>query len=207
MRVQGGRFRLINTARLICHKTLGCYREFGLGEIFRRFIRESFRPIGRSKDPDVSLVAEEFAVGAAPKSKAALDCLKGMGFEHVIDLRAERSRNDILAGTEEVSVHWIPTHDDWRAKSFDFYRQLEATIRLLLAGGEKAKFYICCAAGEHRAPLGGVLALVVLGHSVDIACTMIRDARPVAEILPPYRSSLVDYLVDRQGDISLDVEG
>jgi len=179
--------------QLMWLKTQGCYREFGLIETIRRMFRELFRPFSTSKlQPDISLVTEYLAIGAAPRSEDALKRLRDIGFSHVVDLRAERKQSDILASAREISVRWVPTYDDWRPKSAEFYKKLSLELNSTLSDG--GKLFICCGAGEHRAPLAGVLALVNIGYSLDTSISMIQKARPVAELLPVYRSSLVEFL-------------
>lgn len=185
----------ISIMELIWRKTQGCYREFGFREIFRRFIRESLRAMGKSKNPvDISSVIEEFSIGAAPKSTDGVRHLRKLGFSHLIDLRAERRKTDILAKTKEISVHWVPTYDDWRPKPTEFFSKLETVIKKILLSNGNARFLLCCAAGEHRAPLAGVLALVLMGYSLDKAVKTIGKARPAAELLPSYQSSLSEFV-------------
>jgi hypothetical protein len=182
---------------LILHKTLGCYNEFGLAETLRRIIREWRHLFKSAPTFDISLVTKVFGIGAAPRSYDFLIQLKTFGFRHLIDLRAERKLEDILAETDEILVHWVPTFDDWKPISPDFFRKLEIQIKSILASGDDPSFFICCGAGEHRAPLAGVLSLVVMGHSLEMAVEMIQKARPKAELLPVYLSSLKSYLQNR----------
>ena len=157
-------------------------------------LREMFR-FARGFDNylDISLIKDNFAIGAAPRSTNALEHLTNLGFDHIIDLRAERKSTDMLATTNVVLVHWVPIYDDWKPKSASFFGQLEIKLRSLLSNNER-KVFMCCGAGEHRAPLGGLLALVSMGHPLDTAVEMIQQARPIAEFLPVYISSLKQFL-------------
>jgi len=155
--------------------------------------RELYRLFSISKQQlNISLITKYLAVGAAPRTTDALESLRDLGVSHILDLRAERKQSDILVNAEKVSVSWVPTYDDWRPKSAEFYRDLTNVLNSILNNGEK--LLVCCGAGEHRAPLAGVLALVTMGYSLDAAAEMVQKARPVAEILPAYRSSLVEFL-------------
>lgn len=185
--------KLISTTELYWRKFQGCYGEFGLLETIRRTLRELIRSPGRSVDIlDVSLVTENLVIGAAPRSSDGIKRLKVLGFSYVIDLRAERKQSDILVQTQEISVSWVPTYDDWRHKSAEFYRDLTNVLNSILNNGEK--LLVCCGAGEHRAPLAGVLALVTIGYSLEAAVATVQEARTGAELLPVYISSLVEFL-------------
>ncbi len=185
----------ISKAELCRRKIAGCYREFGFIETARRTVRELSRLLKRSEvGLDLSLVTKDLAIGAAPKSSHSINRLRDLGFTHVIDLRAERNRLDILMNTKDFLVKWIPMYDDWRPKSPEVYQKLEREIKKVLLSEDGGKLFICCVAGEHRAPLAGILALVAMGHSLEHAVAMIVKARPQAELLPAYKTSLVEFL-------------
>ena len=164
-------------------------------ETARRTLRELIRPLKKSENRlDISLVTNDLAIGAAPRSPRSISSLIDLGFRHVIDLRAERKQSDILTSLNDVLVKWVPTFDDWRPKLPEFYQELEVEIKKILLSEDGGKFFICCGKGEHRAPLAGVLALVTMGNSLERAVVMIKQARPEAELLPVYESSLVEFL-------------
>jgi len=167
-------------------------------ETFRRTVHELTRLFKNYEDVlDISSVTENLAVGAAPRSMNATKRLSELGFKHIIDLRAERKKTDILANTKDVSVQWIPIYDDWRPKPSEFFQNLNTEIKTILCSKNSGKLLLCCGAGEHRAPLAGVLALVSMGHSLDVAMEMVQKKRPVAELLPVYKSSLIEFLRDQ----------
>ncbi len=185
----------ISRAELCRRKIEGCYREFGFIETARRTVREINRLLKRSEvGLDLSPVTKDLAIGAAPKSFSSMNHLRDLGFTHVIDLRAERNQSDILVKTGDFLVKWIPMYDDWRPKPPELYRKLEIEIRKILLSEDGGKLFICCVAGEHRAPLAGILALVTMGYSLEHAVGIIVKARPQAELLPAYKTSLVEFL-------------
>ena len=191
----------ISKTKLYWRKIGGCYREFGTIETVRRMGRELFRPLRKSETGlDISLVTKDLAIGAAPKSFSSIRRLRDLGFMHVIDLRAERKQSDILAETREVSVRWVPIYDDWSYKPQGFYQKLEIEIKKMLLLENGRKIFICCGAGEHRAPLAGVLALVVMGYSTESAVAMIKKVRPQAELPSAYKSSLIQFLGEQKND-------
>lgn len=179
---------------LLWKKVLGCYTYFGLREVARRSLREVLRPLRAREALDISPVTEYLAIGAAPRDQKALYGLRSSGYKKIIDLRQERKVTDVLTRTEELVVKWVPTLDDWQPKSGQFFSRLEQEIKSSFEPPDQERLFICCGAGEHRAPLAGVLALVVAGYDVDQAVRMILKARSVAELLPPYLESLDDYL-------------
>lgn len=193
--------RNISKIKIYWKKTKGCYDEFGLIETLRRMVRESRRILMKSGDVlDISLVTERLAIGAAPKMLNALRDLKLLGFTNVIDLRAERKSSDILVSTKDVSVMWVPTYDDWRAKPPEFFKLLAKEIDKVFTTNEDKKLFICCGEGKHRAPLAGVIALVKLKYPLELAMTTIQEKREVTELITTYKKSLIDFLKDDVDD-------
>jgi hypothetical protein len=125
------------------------------------------------------------------------------GVTHLIDLRAERKKNNILAGECEMSIVLIPIHDDWLPKTINFFGMLEKAIKVVINGNHQNKLFICCGAGEHRAPLAGALALTEQGYNIEDAMGLVKKARPVAEFLPVYVESLKKYLDEKEKNIGL----
>jgi hypothetical protein len=188
-------FKFISKSRLYQRKIIGCCHEFGVLETCRRTVRELSRLFKNYKNVlDISLITENLAVGAAPRSVSATKRLNELGFKHIIDLRAERKKTDVLVNTEDVYVHWIPIYDDWRPMPPEYFQNLEAEINTILRSKNIGKLLLCCGAGEHRAPIAGIMALVSMGHSLESSIVMIQKARPVAELLPIYKSSLKVFL-------------
>jgi hypothetical protein len=99
-----------------------------------------------------------------------------------------------LAKTKDLCVHWVPTYDDWTAKPTEFFQELKFEITRILFSNDGGRLFICCGAGEHRAPLGGVLALVMMEYPLESAVQKIQEVRKEAEILPVYKSSLIKFL-------------
>jgi hypothetical protein len=185
----------ISGIELIWSKALGCYCEFGLKETVRRIAKEILGPARPSgAGLDISIVTEKLAIGASPKSHEAIMQLLNLGFKHIIDLRAERKQSDILVGTEDILVNWVPTYDNWKPEPDDFFRNLVNEVNYFLSSKGNGKLFICCGAGEHRAPLAGVLALAMMGYPLDTGIMMVQRARPVAELLPVYLTSLRTFL-------------
>jgi hypothetical protein len=183
--------------RLLLRKIEGCYREFGYMEALRRVVLESISCIRRYDDFDISMITEKLAIGSAPRSPSSLRRLVDLGFKHIIDLRAERSRSDTLVSTRDIEVCWIPIYDDWRPIPMEFFNVLfRETNRILLEKG--TKLFICCGAGKHRSPLAGVVALMSMGFSMAAAENIIHKARPQVELLTPYKSSLARFVQDQK---------
>jgi len=190
----------ISSGRLVWRKTQGCFREFGPRETIRRIVKEILQPVRAPINGlDISAVTERVAIGAAPKTVNAVQRLISFGLSQVIDLRAERKNTDILVTTNGIRVSWVPTYDDWQAKSFEFFEELQNALISVLKNDHR-KLLICCGAGEHRAPLAGVLALVMMGYPLNTAMVMIQRARSVAELLPVYISSLKQFLESTNQD-------
>ena len=189
----------MSAAGLLYKKARGCLFEFGAIEVFKRIAKECSRksaPI--SLDPDISPLDQSLAIGAAPRSRPALDRLVEQGYDHIIDLRAERKADDVLNGPTQINMHAVPTYDDWLPKPIEFFQSLVRQIASIRAVPNH-RLLICCGAGEHRAPLAGAVALVETGDPIEEAMSKIKAARPVAEFLPVYVASLQRYY-DSSGD-------
>jgi hypothetical protein len=179
---------------LAWYKFAGCTREFGFVESIRRIHKEISKSLaGDDKHLDISWIASQVAVGAAPRSGEMVEALKKTGVTDIIDLRAERDMDsDALCQERGLSVHWVPALDDWKPKTSAFFDPLFHQTQVILSDPQK-KLFVCCGAGEHRAPLGGIVALITLGWTMDDAMYQIRGKRPVSEFLTPYVSSLKNY--------------
>jgi hypothetical protein len=182
--------------RLAWRKTRGCYDNYGLKETLRRMIKEIIRKFRRNrKSLDISFLTDNLAIGAAPESVEEWNAIFCQGFTNIIDLRAERK--EMVAFREvagDIVIKYVPTYDDWRVKPRHFFRQLADEIEESGLSECNARLLLCCGEGEHRAPLAGLLALVIMGYTLDDAASIIAKKRPVAELLPIYISSLNNYL-------------
>jgi hypothetical protein len=181
--------------RLLWRKFTGCTREFGLLEALRRAHKEVLKTVARRKRAFcISWIDERTAIGGAPITPAELEELKAHGVTDVIDLRAERSfQAKTMFHNADIQAFWVPTYDDWLPKSWSFFTDLKDTIDLVYQD-RRRKLLICCGAGEHRAPLGGVVALIVQGESLETASKMVERSHPAAEFLPTYIRSLQKYV-------------
>jgi protein-tyrosine phosphatase len=184
-------YKVRTKVELYYEKILGCSAEFGIFETLRRIKRELARKRGDALD--ISWVTGQLAIGAAPHGPELLKSLADLEISDVVDLRAEKKEKDVLSGLRIFKIHWVPTYDDWRPKSFKFYDQLIHTSKEIARNSEH-RVLICCGAGEHRAPLAGAVALMTRGFSLEEAIALIRKARPVAEFLPVYVRSLEEYM-------------
>lgn len=181
----------VNEILVYYWKLLGTLQEFGIAESIRRIRKEIFRK--NSNALDISWVTGRLGVGAAPRGSGPIKVLANFNISDLIDLRAERSSADSLLDPCAFKVHWVPIYDDWKPKEFKFFEQLIQTIDRITRDRDY-KILICCGAGEHRAPLGGAVALLTLGYSLGEAIELLKKARPVAELLPVYVRSLEEYI-------------
>ena len=188
----------ISTATLFLRKLSGCLQTFGLGETARRIFKETSRLVsGSRRDIDISMLTEKFSIGAAPKAHETVDELIHRGFQSIIDVRGERKDNDLLCSPKDgLKVYHVPIYDDWRPKPHEFFKEISDAAKKMVSNGG-GKFFICCGAGEHRAPLAGAVALIEMGYSLEEAMNTIKKARPVAEFLPAYVSSLEDFYLKK----------
>lgn len=180
---------------LAWRKTTGCLRQFGALETLKRMVKEIRRLSGKARDVlDISQTSGRVLIGAAPRSEQQTRELIGLGVTAIIDLRAERKEHDVLSTlNKQITKYHAPIYDDWQPIPVMFFSNLERRIKLAFEK-DGTKLLLCCGAGEHRAPLAGVLALICLGESLESAVASVTKARPVAELLPVYMKSLEAYL-------------
>jgi hypothetical protein len=127
---------------------MGCLTTFGVRETARRVWREVRRAgtLGHHASVDMHRVHERLFVGAAPRSPAALEQVWSVGIADVLDLRAERRANDVLAGSARIRVHWVPTYDDWLPKESAFFATIVDTGRDVWRTSPAARLLVCCGA-------------------------------------------------------------
>ena len=144
---------------------------------------------------DITWLTDRIAVGGGIWNSENMEKVAWEGITHVIDMQIEF--DDTPLGLEYgVEVLWNPTDDDFTAKPPELFRRgvdfaMESLER------PKAKLFIHCAAGVHRAPMMALAVLGSLGWRVDDAMQMIEARRPVVDFADVYVESVERFLNHR----------
>jgi len=115
------------------------------------------------------------------------------GITHIIDMQIEFDDTP-LADPYGIEVLWNPADDDFQPKPAALFEAgVEFALGALDAAAEN-KIFIHCAAGVHRAPMMALALLRVLGFSLDDACQLIEERRPVADFADVYVKSVESFV-------------
>jgi hypothetical protein len=144
---------------------------------------------------DITWVSDQIAVGGGIWHADNMAAVSAAGITHIIDMQIEFDDTN-LAKPFGIVVCWNPVDDDFEPKSSAvFERGVEFALKALEA--PKAKVFIHCAAGVHRAPMMTLALLGVMGWTVEDAMDLIETKRPAADFADVYVRSVEDFLEER----------
>jgi protein-tyrosine phosphatase len=141
---------------------------------------------------DMTWVTERVAVGGGIWVQARMHEVARAGVTHVINMQMEF--DDTELGEEAgVRVLWNPIDDDFEPKHPKIF---ERGVRFALEAFKdpKAKVFIHCAAGVHRAPMMALALLCVQGQELAEAMQLICMKRDVADFAGVYVRSVEEFL-------------
>lgn len=110
------------------------------------------------------------------------------GVTHVINMQLEFDDRP-LAGAYGVQVLWNPIDDDFLPKPPEIFRR-GVDFALLALEDPKAKLYVHCAAGVHRAPMMTLAILCALEYEIEAATDLVQTKRPVVDFADVYVDSV-----------------
>jgi protein-tyrosine phosphatase len=146
---------------------------------------------------DMTWVTERVAVGGGIWVAEQMKEVARAGVTHVIDMQSEFDDTP-LGERYGVTVLWNPVDDDFQPKEPEiFERGVEFALRAL--EDPKAKVYVHCAAGVHRAPMMALAVLCALGHSLEEARRLIQTKRYVVDFADVYVRSVENFLKRYEG--------
>src|SRR5579859_1116507 len=100
---------------------------------------------------DMTWITDQIALGGGIWNAANMATVAGEGITHIINMQVEFDER-ALGEAQGVKVFWNPTDDDFQPKPADlFQRGVDFALEALK--DPKAKLYVHCAAGVHRAPM------------------------------------------------------
>lgn len=137
-------------------------------------------------------VTDRIAVGGGIWNADNMAEVSRAGITHIIDMQIEFD-DTALAEPHGIDVCWNPIDDDFEPKPRDVF---ERGVEFALAALEedRAKLYVHCAAGVHRAPMMALALLGAMGWSVDDAMDLIETRRPAADFAEVYVKSVQRFL-------------
>ncbi|MGA8500917.1 MAG: dual specificity protein phosphatase [Candidatus Sulfotelmatobacter sp.] len=144
---------------------------------------------------DITWLDDRIAVGGGIWSAENMAKVSLAGITHIIDMQIEFDDTP-LAEPHGIEVCWNPVDDDFEFKAPEVF---DRGVKFALAVLEdpKAKLFIHCAAGVHRAPMMALALLGVMGWTVEDAMDLIEAKRPVADFAEVYVRSVEEFLKGR----------
>jgi protein-tyrosine phosphatase len=150
----------------------------------------------RKAGMDITWVTDRIAVGGGIWNAENMATVSRAGITHIIDMQIEFD-DTALAQPHGISVCWNPIDDDFEDKPAEvFERGVEFALAALEE--EKAKLFVHCAAGVHRAPMMTLALLGVMGWEVEDAMDLIEGRRPAADFAEVYVRSVERFLKGRR---------
>jgi hypothetical protein len=165
------------------------------GSLRRIRVGDDVRLRRRRMGMDITWLDERIAVGGGIWNAENMAVVSRAGVTHIIDMQIEFNDTP-LAEPFGIAVCWNPVDDDFEPKRPEVF---ERGVEFALAALEdpKAKVFIHCAAGVHRAPMMTLALLGVMGWNVDAAMDLIEEKRPAADFADVYVRSVERFLSGR----------
>jgi protein-tyrosine phosphatase len=145
---------------------------------------------------DITWLDDRIAVGGGIWNAENMAAVSRAGITHIIDMQMEFNDTP-LAEPFGIAVCWNPVDDDFEPKRPQVF---ERGVEFALAAFDdpKAKLFIHCAAGIHRAPMMTLALLGVMGWTVEDAMDLIEGKRSTADFADVYVRSVEKFL-NRRG--------
>jgi protein-tyrosine phosphatase len=141
---------------------------------------------------DMTWITDRIAVGGGIWNDENMAEVVRLGVTHIIDMQIEFDDRP-LARNYPVKVLFNPTDDDFLPKPPQLF---QAGVEFALEALEdpRARLYIHCAAGVHRAPMMTLAVLRVLGWSLTNAIEVIMQRRYVVDFADVYVQSVEEFI-------------
>jgi protein-tyrosine phosphatase len=141
---------------------------------------------------DMTWVTDRIAVGGGIWVDERMAEVAAAGVTHVIDMQIEFD-DTALGERAGVEVLWNPVDDDFEPKHPVIF---ERGVRFALQALEdpRAKLFVHCAAGVHRAPMMALAVLCATGYPLTQARQLIQTKRYVVDFAEVYVRSVEEFL-------------
>jgi protein-tyrosine phosphatase len=154
----------------------------------------------RKAGMDITWVTDRIAVGGGIWNTENMAAVSRAGITHIIDMQIEFDDTP-LAEPYGIEVFWNPIDDDFEPKPAEvFARGVEFALAAL--EDDRAKLFVHCAAGVHRAPMMTLALLAVMGWDLEDAMGLIEGRRPSADFADVYVRSVGNFLKGRESKLA-----
>ena len=144
---------------------------------------------------DMTWVTERVALGGGIWNARNMEELAEAGVTHVLNMQIEFD-DWPLAEPHGIHVLWNPTDDDFLPKPLELLKR-GVDFALEALDDPKARLYIHCAAGVHRAPMMTLAVLSAMEWEIEAAMVLIETRRPVVDFADVYVESVRRFLESR----------
>jgi|SRR5579864_6824677 len=141
---------------------------------------------------DFTWITDRIALGGGIWNAANMATLVNAGITHILNMQVEFDER-ALGEAHGVTVYWNPIDDDFQPKPPDVF-QRGVNFALEAMKDPKAKLYVHCAAGVHRAPMMTLAILCAMGWEMPKAKSHIIDRRYVVDWADVYVRSVENFL-------------
>jgi protein-tyrosine phosphatase len=144
---------------------------------------------------DMTWVTDRIALGGGIWNTRNMEEVVQAGVTHVVNMQIEFDDRP-LAAPYEIRVLWNPTDDDFLLKPPELLKR-GVDFALEAMDDPKARVYVHCAAGVHRAPMMTLAILGAMEWDLDAAMVLIETRRPVVDFADVYVESVRRFLESR----------
>jgi protein-tyrosine phosphatase len=144
---------------------------------------------------DMTWVTDRIALGGGIWNARNMEEVVQAGVTHVVNMQIEFDDRP-LAAPYAIRVLWNPTDDDFLPKPPELLKR-GVEFALEAMDDPKARVYVHCAAGVHRAPMMTLAILGAMEWDLDAAMVLIETRRPVVDFADVYVESVRRFLESR----------
>ena len=144
---------------------------------------------------EITWITERVALGGGIWNAGNMQELAQTGVTHVLNMQLEFDDRP-LAEPHGIHVRWNPTDDDFLPKAPELLKR-GVDFALEALDNPRARLYIHCAAGVHRAPMMTLAVLCAMEWEMETAMVLIETRRPVVDFADVYVESVRRFLESR----------
>jgi protein-tyrosine phosphatase len=141
---------------------------------------------------DITWVTDRIGLGGGIWHARNMEALAQAGVTHIVDMQIEFDDRP-LAEPYGLQVLWNPTDDNFLPKPPELLKR-GVDFALEALEDPRARLYIHCAAGVHRAPMMTLAVLCAMDWKIDPAMHLIESKRPVVDFADVYVESVRHFL-------------
>lgn len=144
---------------------------------------------------DITFVNRRVAVGGGIFCEENMQAMKRKGITHIIDAQAEWDDTPI-AEKLGIKTLWVPATDDYREPPPQLFEAVYKFVKKELKPNQNTKVMCHCAAGVHRGPMFGLLAMLLLEDNLSTkrAVKLICERRLIADFPLVYRDAVEKFV-------------